>query len=175
MDKQAFFYRVGGLSIRLSKLEFLEFAIWCLAFSSRIAFDPPCPPFLTQSDSVSPKRKRPISTGRFFDWTVLVLLIVSRSRFHSFCALPRGGRCEGVLLYGSRKSVGSSVLRAFSASNACCPCDKLPSTHVGGVELSQKPPKLPSWRCTQPRAAKDAAGVAVVGKMASRPRAAAVV
>ena len=30
------------------------------------------------------------------------------SRFYSFCALPRGGWCEGVLLYGSRKSVGFS-------------------------------------------------------------------
>ena len=31
------------------------------------------------------------------------------SRFHTFCALPRRGWCEG---YSSRKSVGSSVLRS---------------------------------------------------------------
>ena len=32
-----------------------------------------------------------------------------------------------------------------------------------------------SWRCTQPRAAKATARVAVLGKMASKPRAVAVV
>ena len=35
------------------------------------------------------------------------------SRFYCFCALPRGGLCEGVLLYCSRKSASSSVIRAF--------------------------------------------------------------
>ena len=50
----------------------------------------------------------------------------------------------------------------------------------GGIGLSRKPPKLRSWRCTQPRAAKAraakaAASVAAVGKMASITRAAAVV
>ena len=38
---------------------------------------------------------------------------------------------------------------------------------VTGVGLSRNPTKLRSWRCTQPRAAKATAGVAVVGKMAS--------
>ena len=32
------------------------------------------------------------------------------SRFYSFRALPRGGWCEGVLMHGSQKSVGGSVL-----------------------------------------------------------------
>ena len=125
-------------------------------------------PFLTQSDSAS--RKRPFSTGHFSDWILPVLfLIVSRqsSRFYSFCALPKGGGCEGVLLYGSRKSVGSSVPRAFPASNACFARDELSSKRVGADGLSQKPPKLRSWRCTQPRAAKATAGVAVVDKVAS--------
>ena len=97
------------------------------------------------------------------------------SRFHSFCALPRGGRCEGVLLHGTRKSVGSSVLRAFFASNACFTRDEPSSKRVGGVGLSRKPPKLRLWRCTRPRAAIATAGVAVVGKMASITRAIAVV
>ena len=97
------------------------------------------------------------------------------SRLYSFCALPRGGWCEGALLYGSRKSVGSSVLRAFFVNNACFARNEPSSKRVGGVGLSGKPPKLRSWRCTQPRAAKARAGVAVVGKTASITRAAAVV
>ena len=39
-------------------------------------------PFLMQSDSAS--RKRPFSTGLFFDWILLVLLIVSRVHFIVF-------------------------------------------------------------------------------------------
>ena len=114
-----------------------------------------------------------------FDWTVFRLDSAGPSyrqpsRFHSFCALSRGGWCEGVLLYGTRKSVGSSVLRAFFPSNACFARDESSSKRVGGVGLSRKPPKLRSWRCTQPRAAEATAGVAVVGNMAST-RATAVV
>ena len=79
-------------------------------------------------------------------------------------------------MHGSRKWVGSSVPRAFSASNACFVLDEPSSQRVGGFGLSRKPPKLRSWSCTQSRAAKaTAAGVAVVGKMGSVPRAAAVV
>ena len=80
-----------------------------------------------------------------------------------------------VLLYDARNSVGSSVLRAFLASNACFTRDEPSSKRVGGVGLSLMPPKLRSWRCTQPRAAKATAGIAVVGKMASITRATAVV
>ena len=80
------------------------------------------------------------------------------SRFHSFCALPRGGWCEGVLLYGARKSVHSSVLGAFFASDACFTRDEPSSKRVGGVGLGRKPPKA-------------TAGVAVVGKTASITRA----
>ena len=40
-------------------------------------------PFLTQSDSAS--RKRPLSTGVFFDWILLVLLLIaSRVDFVAF-------------------------------------------------------------------------------------------
>ena len=60
-----------------------------------------------------------------FDWTFFRLdssipsSYRQSSRFYSFCALPRGGCYEGVLLYNVQqaKSVGSSVLCAFSASN----------------------------------------------------------
>ena len=118
-----------------------------------------------------------------FDWTFFRLDCSGPSsyrqlnRFISFCALPinRGGWCEGVLLYGTRKLVGSSVLRAFFASNARFARDEPSSKRGGGVGLSRKPPKLRSWRCTQPRAAEATAGVAVVGKTASITRAAAVV
>ena len=67
-------------------------------------------------------------------------------------------------------SVGSSVLRAFSASNACFARDELSSKRVGGVGLGRQPSKLRSWRCTQPRAAKATGGEAVVGNMAPIPR-----
>ena len=40
--------------------------------------------------------------------------------------------------------------------------------------FTRAPPKLRLWRCTQPRAAKAIAGVAVVGKMTSITRATAV-
>ena len=53
--------------------------------------------------------------------------------------------------------------------------DELSSQRVGGFGLSRKPPKLRSWSCAQLRAAKAAAGAAVVGSMGSIPRAAAVV
>ena len=82
-----------------------------------------------------------------------------------FFAPLRGDWCEGVLLYGSRKSVGSSVLRAFFARNACFAHNEHSSKRVGGVWLSRKPPKLRSWLCNQPRTTKATAGVAVVGKM----------
>ena len=68
------------------------------------------------------------------------------------------------------------MLRAFSTSNACVARDEPSSKRVGGVGLIRKPPKLArSWRCTQPRTTKATAGVAVVGKMTSIPRAAAIV
>ena len=141
-------------------------------FADPVIRDRSIRPFLTQSDSAS--RKRPLWTGLFstgFFW----VSFSQSSRFYSFCALPRGGWCEGVLLYSSRKSVGSSVLRAFFASNACFARDGPSSKRVVGVELSRKPPKLRSRRYIQPRAAIATAGEAVVGKMASILRAAAVV
>ena len=67
------------------------------------------------------------------------------------------------------------MLRAFFASSACFARNELSSKRVGAVGLSQKPPKLRSWRCTQPIAAKATAGEAVVGKISSISPTAAVV
>ena len=75
----------------------------------------------------------------------------------------------------NRLTALSAVLRAFFASNACFARDDPSSKRIGGVGLSRKPPKLRPWRCTQPRAAKATAGLAVVGKMTSISRTAAVV
>ena len=67
------------------------------------------------------------------------------------------------------------VLRAFSASNACFARDEPLSRRVSVIGLRRKPPKLRSWRCTQPRAVKATAGVAVLGKITTILRAAAIV
>ena len=72
----------------------------------------------------------------------------------------------------NRLAALSAVLRAFFASNACFARDEPSSKRVakhallakGGVGLSRRLPKLCPWRCTQPRAAKATAGVAVVGE-----------
>ena len=107
-----------------------------------------------QSDSAS--RKRPFSTGLFFDWILLVLLlIVSRADFIVFVlfleAVVVGEYCWSTAVQQS-KSVGSSVLRAFSASNGST--NRRPSelvalglaesrqSYVRGVALSREPPKL---------------------------------
>ena len=84
------------------------------------------------------------SKAALFDWTFFRLdssgpSYRQSSPFYSFCALPRGGWCEEILLYGTRKSVGSSVLRAFFASNACFTRDEHSSKRVGGVGLSRTP------------------------------------
>ena len=60
---------------------------------------------------------------------------------HSRIRPVENGWCERVLLYGSRKSVGSSVLRAFFASDAYFTRDEPSPERVGGVGLSRKPPK----------------------------------
>ena len=126
-------------------------------------------PFLTQSDSAS--RKRSFSTGIFPDWILLVLLIVSRVDFIVFVLfLEAVGVREYCCTAGEIgwQLCASRCLREQRL-------DEPSSQRFGGFELSRKPPKLRSWSCTQPRAAKAAAGAAVVGSMGSRPRAAAVV
>ena len=127
-------------------------------------------PILTQSDSAS--RKRPFSTGLFFDWNLLVLLlIVSRVDCIVFVVFLEavGVReyCCTAVEIGWQLCV-SRFLREQRL-------DEPSSQRVGGFWLSRKPPKLRSWSCTQPRAAKVTAGAAVSGSMGSIPRAAAVV
>ena len=107
-------------------------------------------PFLIQSDSAS--RKRPLSTRLFFDWNLLVLLIiVSRVDFIVFVIFLEAVSVRSTAVQQA-KSVGSSVLRAFSASNGST--NPRPSelvalglaesrqSYVRGVALSQEPPKL---------------------------------
>ena len=124
-------------------------------------------PFLTQSDYAS--RKRPFSTGLFFDWVLLVLLIV--------------GRSDSFVLFLEAVGVRAYCCTAVEIGWQLCASrflrkqrlDKPSSQRVGGFGLSRKPPKLRSWSHTQPRAVKATAGAAVVGSMGSIPCAAAVV
>ena len=131
---------------------------------------PAITPFLIQSDPAS--RKRPFSTGLFFDGNLLVLLlIVSRVDFIVF------------VLFLEAVGVRECCCTAFEIGWQLCASrflreqrlDEPSCQRVGGFGLSRKPPKLRSWSCTQPRAAKATAGAAVVGSMGSRPSAAAVV
>ena len=127
-------------------------------------------PFLMQSDSAS--RKRSFSTGLFFDWIRLVLLlIVSQFDFIVF-----------VLFVEAVGVTGYCCTAVEIGWQLCAPrclreqrLDEPSSQRVGGFGLSRKPPKLRSWSCTQPRTAKATAGAAVFDSMGSRPRAAAAV
>ena len=127
-------------------------------------------PFLIQSDPAS--RKRPFSTGLFFDGNLLVLfLIVSRVDFIVFVLFLEA---VGVREYCCKPvEIGWQLcVSRFLREQRL---DEPSSQRVGGFGLSRKPPKLRSWSCTQQRAAKATAGAAVVGSMGSTPRAAAVV
>ena len=129
--------------------------------------------FLIQSDSAS--RKRTLSTGIFSHWVLLVLLvlllIVSRVDFIVFVLfLEAVGVRE---YYFTAGEIGWQLCASRFLREQRL--DEPSSQRGGGFGLSRKPPKLRSWSCTQPRAAKATAGEAVVGSMASIPRAAAVV
>ena len=123
-----------------------------------------------QSDSAS--RKRPFLTGLFFDWILLVLLIISRVDFIVFVlsleAVGARQYCFTAAVEIGWQLCASRVPREQRL-------DEPSSQRFGCFGLSRKPPKLRSWSCTQKRAAKAAAGAAVVGSMGSTPRAAAVV
>ena len=124
-----------------------------------------------QSDSAS--RKRPFLVDwTLFDWILLVLLlIVGRVEFIVFVLfLEAVGVREYCYTAGEigRQLCASRFLREQRL-------DESSSQRVGGFGLSRKPPKLRSWSCSQPRAAKATAGAAVVGSMGSIPRVAAVV
>ena len=124
-----------------------------------------------QSDSAN--RKRPFSTGLFFDWILLVLfLIVSRVDRIVFVLFLEA---VGVREYCCTAAVEIGWQLCASRFLRQQRLGEPSSQRVGGFGLSRKPPKLRSWSCTQPRAAKATAIAAVVGSMESRPRAAAVV
>ena len=130
-------------------------------------------PFLTQSDSVN--RKRPFSTGLFFYWILLALLIVSRVDFMVLVLfLETVGVRESCCMAVENQLAALCFARSPRAMRASHATNPRPSGLVA-LDFSQKPPKLRSWRCTQQRAVKATAGVAVVGKIAAIPRAAAVV
>ena len=115
--------------------------------------------------------KTPFSTGLFFDWILLVFLVVGRVDFIVFVLfLEAAGVREYCCTAGEIgwQLCDSRFLREQRL-------DEPSSQRVGGFGLSRKPPKLRSWSCTHPRATKVTAGAAVVGSMGSRPRAAAVV
>ena len=135
-------------------------------------------PFLTQSDSAS--RKRPFSTGLFFDWVLLVLLlIIGRVDFivfvlfleavgvREYCCTAVWQSKIGWQLCASRDHREQHVLRArrtlVQAGWWRWTLAESRQSYVCGVALSREPPKLHT------------AGVAVVGKMSSIPCAAAVV
>ena len=92
--------------------------------------------FLIQSDSAS--RKRPFSTGYFFDWNLLILLIVSRVDFIVFVLFlaavgVREYCCTAVEI--GWQLCASRVLRKQRL-------DEPLSQRVGGFGLNRKPPKL---------------------------------
>ena len=112
------------------------------------------------------------SKTALFDWILLVLLLIdSRVDFTVFVLfLEAVGVREYCCTAGEIgwQLCASRCLREQRL-------DEPSSQRVGGFGLSRKPPMLRSWSCTQPRAAKAAAGAVVVGSMGSIPRAAAVV
>ena len=124
-------------------------------------------PFITRSDSAS--QKRPFSTGLFSDWIILVLLLtVGRVDFIAFVLFLEA---VGVREYWcTAGEIGWQLCASRFLREQRL--DEPLSQRVGGFGLSRKPPKLRSWSCTQPKAAKATAGAAVVGSMGSRPRAA---
>ena len=107
-----------------------------------------------------------------FDWVLAVLLlIVSRVDFLVFVLFLQAVGVREYCCTASEIGWQLCASRFLREQRLGGPS----SQRVGGFGLSRKPPKLCSWSCTQPRAAKATAGAAVVGSMGSRPRAAAVV
>ena len=92
-----------------------------------------------------------------------------------FALLSGGGLCGSTAVWQSKNRSEALCFVRSPRANAFFARDEPSSKRVGGVGLSRKPPRLRSWRCTQPRAAKATAGVPVVGNMTSIPRAAAIV
>ena len=129
-------------------------------------------PFLIQSDSAS--RKRPFSTGLFFDWIRLVLLIVSRVDFKVLVLFPEA---VGVREYCCMALETRLAALCFASSSRATRASRATNlVQAGWWRWAQpKAANAKFVRCNQPRTAKATAGVAVVGKMTSITRATAVV
>ena len=121
---------------------------------------------------IPPVDNGPFRLDIFLDWILLVLLIIV-SRV-DFIALVLFLEAVGVREYCR---TAAEIGRQLCASRCLREhrLDEHSSQRAGGFGLSQKPPKLRPWSCTQSRAAQATAGAAVVGSMGPRPRAAAVV
>ena len=134
-------------------------------------------PLLTQSDSAS--RKRPFSTGLFFDWILLVLLIVSPVNFIlSVLALEAVGVREYCCTAVWQSKIGWQLCALRIPREQRVLRARRTVVQAGWwrwtlAESRQRYVCL--WRCTQPRAAKATAGVAVTDKLPSIPRASVVV
>ena len=116
-----------------------------------------------------------------FDWTFFRLdssglLVVSRVDFVVFVLFLEAVGVREYCCIAVDNRLGALCFacssRATRASHSTNPC---PNGLVALGLAESRQTKLRSWRCTQPRASNATAGVAVVGKMASIPRAAAVV
>ena len=114
-------------------------------------------PFLIQSDSAS--RKRPFSTGLFFDWILLILVIVSRVDFVVFVLIIEAvyvRECTAVwrstenrlaALCFARSSRATRASRAANFRLSGLVALGLAESRQGfvrGVALSREPPKLTS-------------------------------
>ena len=110
-------------------------------------------PFLTQSDSAS--RKRPFSTGHFFDWILLVLLLVSRVDFIVFvlfleavgvmeyCCVALETRLAALCFARSSRAMRASRATNFRPSGlVALGLAESRQSYVRGVALSREPPKL---------------------------------
>ena len=121
---------------------------------------------------IPPVENGPFRLDFFFDWILLVLLLIaSRVDFIVFVLFLEA---VGVRAYCCTAVEIGWHLCASRFLREQWLDEPSPQRFVG-FGLSRKPPKLRSWSCTQPRAAKATAGAAVVGSMGSIPRAAAVV
>ena len=111
-------------------------------------------PFLIQSDSA--RRKRPFTTGLFFDWKLLVLLlIVSRVDFivfvlfleavgvREYCCMALENRLAALCFARSSRATRASRATKLRPSGLVA-LGLAESRHVYvlGVALSREPPKL---------------------------------
>ena len=120
--------------------------------------------------------KTAVSTGLFSHWSVVVLLlIVSRVEFTVFVLfLEAVGVREYCCMAVENRLAALCFARSARATRAHARRTLVPANWWLWA-YSRKPPKLRTWICTQPTAAKATAGVAGIGKMGLIPRSVAVV